>query len=254
MGALEGQVAWVTGGGGGIGEAGARALAEAGATVVLTGRRADELERVAALVRAAGGAAETAPLDVADAAAMQAAADAIVARHGRLDIHVANAGMNVPRRAVAEITAADFARVVDVNLNGVMHGVIACMPHMRKAGGGLMILTASWAGRHVARLVGPAYTASKHAVVALAYQINAEEGGNGIRCTVINPGEVATPILKSRPVPPSEADMAKMLKAEDLGRAIRFVAEQPPHVCLNEITIAPTWNRFWLGFAEAAKG
>ncbi len=253
MGTLDGQVAWVTGGGGGIGEAGARALAEAGAHVVLSGRRAAEVERVAAEIAAAGGSAETAPLDVSDAAAMKATADRIVARRGRIDIHFANAGVNVPKRAVAEITAADFARVVDVNLNGVMNGVIACVPHMRKAGGGALILTASWAGRHVARLVGPAYTASKHAVVALAYQINAEEGEHGIRCTVINPGEVSTPILKTRPVPPSEADLAKMLKAEDLGRAVRFVAEQPPHVCLNEITITPTWNRFWIGFDEAAK-
>jgi len=74
-----------------------------------------------------------------------------------------------------------------------------------------------------------------------------EECVNGIRACVICPGEVATPILKKRPVPPSEAEMARMLQAEDLGRTIRFVAEMPPRVCLNEIVISPTWNRMWLG-------
>jgi len=64
---------------------------------------------------------------------------------------------------------------------------------------------------------------------------------------VICPGEVATPILKKRPIPPSAAEMVRMLQADDLGRTIRFVAEMPPHVCVNEIVISPTWNRLWLG-------
>ncbi len=250
MGTLSGKTAWITGGGGGIGEAAAKALAAAGAHVVVSGRRQEELDRVVADIAAAGGAAEARALDVADAAAMKAAADAIAASCGSLDIHVANAGINIPKRSTSIVSPEDFARVVDVNLNGVMYGVIAALPHMRKAGGGTLILTSSWAGRHVSKLVGPAYSASKHGVVALAQSINAEEGAHGIRCTALMPGEVVTPILSSRPKPPSAEDLAKMLQAEDLGATVRFIAEAPPRVCFAEVLIAPTWNRFYFGFDE----
>ena len=64
------------------------------------------------------------------------------------------------------------------------------------------------------------------------------------------PGEVATPIMKSRPKPPSEEEMARMLQAEDLAETVRFVAEMPARACVNEVLISPTWNRFYQGFAE----
>ncbi|MEM8754986.1 MAG: SDR family NAD(P)-dependent oxidoreductase [Pseudomonadota bacterium] len=251
MAKLGGKTAWITGGGGGIGEAAAKALAASGATVVLSGRRREEIDRVAAEIEAAGGRAEAIDLDVADAAAMQAAADRIAADHGGVDIHFANAGLNIPNRSSANVTAADFKRVVDVNLTGVMNGVVAVLPQMRAKGAGTLILTSSWAGRHAMKLTGPAYNATKHAVVALSHSINQDEGANGVRCTALMPGEVATPILRNRPVPPSEADMARMLQAEDLGETVRFVAEAPPHVCFNEILISPTWNRIFIGFDEA---
>lgn len=114
---------------------------------------------------------------------------------------------------------------------------------MSRQGGGLVINISSWAGRYVGRLTGPAYTAAKHAVVAFTESLNIEESGNGIRACAICPGEFDTPILASRPVPPSAEIRARMLKAEDLGRTIRFVAEMPPHVCVNEILISPTHNR-----------
>jgi len=250
MGNLDMKVAWVTGAGGGIGEASAKALADSGARVVLSGRRLDELERVAEDIRSAGGKTETAQLDVVDAAATQAIADDLIARHGCIDIFMANAGINVPNRSVAAVTPADFAKVVDINLNGVMNGILAVVPQMRAQGQGTRILTSSWAGRHPSRLTGPAYSASKHAVVALSHSINQDEGVNGIRCTALMPGEVATPILQSRPKPPSEEDIAKMLKADDLGAMVRYIAEAPPHVCINEVLISPTWNRSFVGVAE----
>ena len=238
---LSGKVAWVTGGGTGIGAAGARALAAAGAQVVVSGRRADPLE---ALAREIGGRALA--LDVADPQAIGAAADEI----GPVDILVASAGTNVPDRSLAKVSTEDWSRVVDVNLNGVFHATRAVLPGMRAQGGGVVMLVSSWAGKYATRLTGAAYNASKHAVVALSESINIEEGANGIRSTVIMPGEVATDILQSRPVPPSQEQMDRMLQAEDLGATIRFVAEMPPRVCLNEILISPTWNRFYLGFEE----
>lgn len=250
MGTLKGKIAWVTGAGGGIGEASAKALADSGAYVVLSGRREEELQRVMSEITSAGGKAETAQLDVVDAAATQAIADDLNARLGGVDIFMANAGINVPNRAVGVVTAMDFAKVVDINLNGVMNGVLAVLPTMREKGSGTLILTSSWAGRHPSRLTGPAYSASKHAVVALSHSINQDEGVNGIRCTALMPGEVATPIMQSRPKPPSEEDIAKMLKAEDLGAMVRYIAEAPPHVCVNEVLISPTWNRSFVGVAE----
>lgn len=250
MGKLTGKIAWVTGAGGGIGEASATALAQAGAHVVLSGRRAAELDRVVALITAAGGQAEAAPLDVVDADATEVIADDLMARLGGVDIFMANAGINVPNRVVNAITPMDFARVVDINLNGVMNGILAVLPQMRAKGAGTLILTSSWAGRHPSWLTGSAYSASKHAVVALSHSINQDEGVNGIRCTALMPGEVATPIMQSRPKPPSAEDIAKMLKAEDLGSMVRYIAEAPPHVCINEVLISPTWNRSFVGVAE----
>lgn len=250
MEALDGKIAWVTGAGGGIGEASAKALAAGGAHVVLSGRRLAEIERVRDEIVAAGGKAELAQLDVVDPAATQAIADDLIARLGGIDIFMANAGINVPNRSVAAVTPADFAKVVDINLNGVMNGVLAVVPHMRAKGAGTLILTSSWAGRHPSRLTGPAYSASKHAVVALSHSINQDEGVNGIRCTALMPGEVATPIMQSRPKPPSAEDLGKMLQAEDLGAMVRYIAEAPAHVCINEVLISPTWNRSFVGVAE----
>ncbi len=241
MGDLAGKTAWITGGGTGIGAAGARALAEAGCRVVISGRRAAPLEALAAEI-----GAEALVLDVADAAAVEAAAAGI----GAVDILVASAGLNVPNRAMSKLDVDGWDKVVDVNLNGIFYAARAVLPGMRAQGGGVLMLVSSWAGRYATRLTGAAYNATKHAVVALSESINDEEGANGIRSTVIMPGEVATDILKSRPVPPSDAQMARMLQAEDLGATIRFVAGMPPRACINEILISPTWNRFYQGFEE----
>ncbi len=254
MGAVRGKVAWLTGAGSGIGQAGALELAQAGATVVISGRRAEALEETRRLVVAAGGEVEKLPLDVSDRAQVAHAAKALLDRHGRCDILVNSAGLNVPRRLYKDLAPEDWDRVIGINLNGALYCTTAVLPAMRARRDGLVINISSWLGRWVGYLGGPAYGASKHAMATLTHHLNLEEGMNGIRGCVIYPGEVATPILKSRPVPPAQADIDRMLKPEDLGRAIRFVAEQPPHVCLNEIVITPTWNRMYLGGKEIPLG
>lgn len=246
MGKLTGQKAWITGGGTGIGASAALALADAGAEVVLSGRRQAPLDAVAEQVRAAGGTASTYAVDIADAEAVAEAARAI----GAVDILFANAGLNVPDRAITKLSIADWDKVVNVNLNGALYLAHAVLPGMRVKGGGLIIITSSWAGKYATSLTGAAYNATKRAVIALGESLNAEEGANGIRSTVLMPGEVATDILKSRPNPPSEKDQARMLQADDLGQTVLFLAELPPHACVTELVIAPTWNRFYLGFDE----
>ncbi len=244
MSSLSGKVAWITGAGSGIGQAGAEHLARAGARVVLSGRRAELVEAVAAAIRGEGGDARAVPLDVVDdQAVMRAAAAAI----GPVDILVNSAGSNIPKRSWPELTPAAYREVVDVNLHGTVNCILAVLPAMRARGGGLIINITSWAGRYESRISGSAYTAAKHAAVALTHSLNREECIHGIRATTIEPGEVATPILDKRPEPPPPEVRARMLQADDLGRVIRFVAEQPPHMCLNEILVSPTWNRGYTG-------
>ena len=241
------RVAWVTGGGSGIGESGAEHLAADGWIVVISGRRRQELDRVVENITKKGGKAEAIPLDVSNKDDVAKAAEGIVARHGRIDLLVNSAGVNVPKRSWADMELEDWDKLVEVNLNGVLYCMRAVLPAMRKQKDGCIINVASWAGRHVSKMTGPAYTTTKHAVLALTHSFNMDECVNGLRACCLSPGEVATPILKSRPVPPSEAEQAKMLQPEDCGRTIAFVAGLPPRVCVNEILISPTWNR---GFVQ----
>jgi NADP-dependent 3-hydroxy acid dehydrogenase YdfG len=250
---VAGKVVWVTGGGSGIGEAGAVELAKCGAHVIVSGRRPDSLARVVATITTAGAKAEAMPLDVSDAAAVERTAAAIFARHGRVDILINSAGMNVANRFWKAVTPKGLASVVDANLTGTLYCMAAVLPGMRERRDGLIINISSWAGRYDATFTGPAYNASKHGVVAATATVNMEECVNGIRACVICPGEVATEILRHRPVPPSAEEMARMLQAEHLAATIRFVAEMPATVCLNEIVISPTWNRGYLGLAENKK-
>ncbi|MBI5255453.1 MAG: SDR family NAD(P)-dependent oxidoreductase [Burkholderiales bacterium] len=247
MGSLTGKVAWITGAGTGIGLAGAQALAAAGATVVMSGRRAEVLAQQAGHINAAGaGRAEAEPLDVADAAAVAALAQRILARHGRIDILVNSAGLNTPNRFWKNQTPEGWREVVGINLDGTFHTVHAVLPAMRAQRDGLIINVSSWAGVHHPRLTGAAYNGSKHAVTALTETLNMEECTNGIRACALCPAEVATPIMDRRPVPPSAEDRARMLQPEHLGATIRFLAELPPQACVNQLIISPTWNRMYI--------
>jgi len=250
MGSLDGKVAWVTGAGSGMGLSGAQQMAAAGATVVMSGRRADVLEQGAAAIREAGGKAEVQALDVSDAAAVQRAAEAILARHGRLDILVNSAGLNNPERFWRNQTVDSWNQVIRINLDGTFYCTHAVLPAMRARKEGLVINISSWAGKYTTAMTGAAYCGSKHAVVSLTETINMEECINGIRACVICPAEAATPILDRRPVPPSAEERAKMLQPDDIGKTILWVTEQPAHVCVNEITISPTWNRMYIGGAD----
>ena len=237
------RVAWITGGGTGIGEAGAEALAAEGWTVVVSGRRKDALDAVVAKIVKAGGTAEAIALDVAKADDVQKSADDIVTRHGRIDLLVNSAGVNVPKRRWDDMTLEGWNQLVEINLNGVLYCMRAVLPAMRSQKDGCIINVSSWAGRHVSKMPGPAYTTTKHAVLALTHSFNMDECVNGLRACCLMPGEVATPILQQRPVMPTAEEQAKMLQPEDLGRTIAFVAGLPARVCVNEILISPTWNR-----------
>lgn len=253
MSSLNGKVAWITGAGSGIGLAGAGALADAGATVVMSGRRKEVLELEAEKLRTRGFNVDVVPLDVADKNAVKAAATEILSRHGKIDILVNSAGLNVPNRYWKNQTPEGWENVIRINLDGSFYTVYEVLPGMRSRKDGVIINISSWAGVNHTQLTGAAYNASKHAVVALTETVNMEEAVNGIRACAICPAEVATPIMDQRPIPPSAEDRARMLQAEDLGATIRFVAELPARACINQLVISPTWNRMYVGGLEVPK-
>jgi NADP-dependent 3-hydroxy acid dehydrogenase YdfG len=250
---LSGKVAWITGGGSGIGLAGAEELAKAGARVIISGRT-ERTNREAEKKLKALGDAECVQLEVSDKKAVAKVAADIEKRHGRIDILVASAGTNLGvQRNFKSMTVEGWDEIVAINLNGLFYCCHAVIPGMRKRKDGLIINISSWAGRYPSKLTGPVYNATKRAVIAITESINIEECANGIRATTILPGEVATPILQKRPVPPSQQEQDRMAQPEDFGKAILFVAEMPARSCVNELVIAPTWNRFYLGGLEAPK-
>jgi len=249
MPALDNKVAWVTGAGSGIGEAAAFALAAEGATVVLTGRRKEPLAAVAERI---GAKASVEPADLTDAKAVDDVVSRIVQKHSRLDILVNNAGLNIPVRNWKTISPDGIDTLLHGNLSSAFYCARAVLPQMRAQGGGQLIHTASMAGRNVSGLSGPGYTAAKHAVVAMSHTINMEECVNNIRSTALLPGEVNTPILKNRPNPLSEQDLARMLQPEHCGDLIRYVACLPASVTINEVWITPTWNRSYVAQLQRA--
>ena len=248
---LKGKVAWITGGGSGIGLAGALELAKAGARVVISGRTQRTNESGLAQLKAVGDA-EAIQLDVSDKSAVTRAAADIEKRHGRIDILVTSAGTNIggAKRNFKSMSLEGWDDVVRINLDGLFYCCYAVIPGMRARKDGLIINISSWAGRYASVLTGPAYNATKRAVIAVTESINMEECINGIRATSILPGEVATPIMEKRPVPPTPAERARMAQPEDFGAAILFVATMPARTCVNEVVIAPTWNRFYVGGLE----
>lgn len=246
---LKGQVAWITGGGSGIGLAGAMTLVQAGAHVVITGRTAATNDSALHRLQAVGSA-QALLLDVADKAAVRAAADRILAQHGRIDILVNSAGTNATQRNFDVLSTEAWDDVVGINLSGTFYCVHAVLPAMRAQQGGLIINVSSWAGLYATKLTGPAYNTTKRAVLALTESINMEECVHGIRATSLLPGEVATPIMEKRPTPPSQEQRDRMVQAQDMGQAILFLAQMPARTCVNELVISPTHNRFYLGGLE----
>ncbi|AXG81504.1 SDR family oxidoreductase [Streptomyces paludis] len=238
--------AWVIGGGSGIGRATALRLARDGYRVAVSGRREALLAETVAAITDAGGQAVAVPVDVTDDASVTAAYAAVTAGAAPLEVLVCSAGTNVPNRWWADLTGADFARVVDTNLNAVVRCVLAVLPGFRTAGFGQLIIVSSWAGRHYMSAAGAAYSGSKTALGALVETLNDQEGRSGIRATHLCPGEVDTPILRTRPVPPPDEEIARMLVPADVADVIASVTALPRNVCVNEMVVTPVWNRMYV--------
>lgn len=237
---MTGKVAWVIGGGSGIGEGAVRALALLGMRVAVTGRRPERLAQVASSLSPATGLAV--PADVTDTSSVQRAHQRIVDELGEVDVLVYSSGTNVTERLWRNSEAESLVGVIDTNLNGAVRAVQQVIGPMRQRKDGLIILISSWAGWRFAPGVGVGYSASKTALAAVAETVNSQERLNGVRATHLCPGEVRTEILKTRTVVPSDGEQALMLTAEDVGKAVAWIADLPARVCINELVITPTTN------------
>ena len=201
--ATQKQLALVTGGGSGIGAAVARALAGRGCRVVVCGRTEAKLNEVAA--SAGDGAAEilTHVCDVSDRAAVAAMIDRCENELGGLGVLVQAAGLNVAGRTLEASTGEEWDKVLRINATGVFNVLKAAVPAMKARGDGLVVNVSSVAGVRALLLGGVPYSASKFAVTSMGLALNTEMKDTGVRVTNIYPGEVETPILDLRPVPPT---------------------------------------------------
>lgn len=229
----------VTGAGTGIGRAIVRALVREGHHVALVGRTVATLEESA---RLADGPGETmiAPADVADVAAIDGAVRRVLERWGRLDVLVNNAGLNIPHRTIAETDVDSWRAVVDANMTGIYVCSRAVLPHMRAQKSGIIVNVASDAGRRTSLKSGAAYAAAKHGALSLTESILLEASADGVRASTIMPGDVNTPILDRRPVPPPPEARVHMLQPEDVAAAVLFIVNLPPRANVDELVIRPT--------------
>ncbi len=239
---IEGKVVVITGASSGLGESTARHLAELGATVVLGARRVDRIDALARELTAKGQPALAVQTDVTDRLQVQRLVDAAIARFGRIDVMINNAGL-MPHSPLERLKTDDWDRMIDVNLKGVLYGIAAALPPMQAQKSGHIINVSSVAG-HKVRPGGAVYSATKHAVRALSEGLRQEVKPYNIRTTVISPGAVDTELPNSITEPDVAANMRKIYEvavpADAFARAVAYAMGQPDDIDINEILFRPT--------------
>jgi NADP-dependent 3-hydroxy acid dehydrogenase YdfG len=238
---IAGKVVVITGASSGLGEATARQLAYHGARLVLGARRIDRLKALAKELSLREDAAVQ--TDVTQLEQVKRLVDQAVESHGRIDVLLNNAGL-MPHSPLERGKVADWERMIDVNIKGVLYGIAAALPHMKAQKSGHIINVSSVAG-HTVRAGGAVYSATKHAVRVISEGLRQEVKPYNIRSTIISPGAVATELPDSI----TEPDVAKnihdfyerfALPAESFASMVAFAIAQPEEVDVNEILFRPT--------------
>lgn len=240
---LTGKVAIVTGAGSGMGRAIAHTFADAGCKVVALGRTESKLSETVATYSGPGHI-DAQKCDVSSLEQVRSLVAKVRQEYGTVDILVNNAGVNIRNRKLADLSPEDWEYLIQVNLNGCFYLIHEVLPTMRQQKSGLVINISSISGVRPSSLGGAAYSASKFGLNALSGVLALEEGINGIRSTVICPGEAETPILDQRPEPVSVERRASMLQPQDIADAALFVAKLHPRAHVPELIIKPTVQDF----------
>jgi len=244
---IEGKVVVITGASSGLGEATARHLSGLGASVVLGARRVDRLQSLADELGGRGGKALALATDVTDYGQVKRLADAAVEKYGRIDVMINNAGL-MPQSLLERLKIDEWDRMIDVNIKGVLYGVAAALPHMKRQKAGHIINVSSVAG-HKVRPGGTVYSATKHAVRVISEGLRQEVKPYNIRTTVISPGAVDTELPDTITDPDVSVAMRKFyddfaIPADSFARAVAFAMSQPDDVDINEILFRPTRQEF----------
>lgn len=241
---LAGKVALVTGASSGIGEAAALCLAEAGATVAMSARRAERLAGLVQQIEAMGGKALAIPGDMAKEDEARAAVEETVAKLGRIDILINSAGV-MEAGGIENCDTAIYRKVMDINLMGTVYTCAAAVPHMLEQGEGDIVTISSLAGRKGGPMTS-AYSASKHAVNFMTDGMRQELGGRNIRVCTLMPGATETEVGDSITDPnwrkAIQAHVSKegAVKPRDIGETLVFILSMPRRTNISEITVRPT--------------
>lgn len=238
---VKGKVVVITGASSGIGESTARLLAQHGAHIVIGARRMDRLEALASSIRLEGGSVEYHSLDVTRLEEMQTIVDLAQTRYGRVDVILNNAGV-MPLSPLESLKVDEWNRMIDVNIRGVLHGIAAGLPVMKKQGFGQFINIAS-IGAYAVSPTAAVYCATKYAVRAISEGLRQEVGGD-IRVTLVSPGVTESELADT--ISDEEArDLMKeyrriSIPASAIAQSILFAISQPAEVDVNEIVVRPT--------------
>ncbi|MDH5821869.1 SDR family oxidoreductase [Luteimonas sp. RD2P54] len=234
---LDDKIVLITGASSGIGEATARTLAERGATVVLGARRIDRLQALVDDIAARGGSAHARALDVTSREDVQAFVDEAVARHGRVDVLVNNAGV-MPLAPLAALKTDEWDTMIDVNIRGVLHGIASVLPLMERQGSGHVVNVSSIAGLFVMHSAA-VYCATKYAVRAISEGLRMES--DTVRVTCVYPGavesELAHTITHVETAKAIDAFRQIALKPEAIANAIAHAIAQPADVDTTDIVV-----------------
>ena len=240
---IEGKVVVITGASSGLGEATTRHLSAQGATLVLGARRTDRIESLAAALSASRGKALAITTDVTHCDQVKRLVDAGAQTYGRIDVMINNAGL-MPQAPLDRLKIDEWERMIDVNIKGVLYGIAAALPHMKRQKAGHFINVSSVAGHKVGQGFA-VYAATKYAVRALSEGVRQEVKPYNIRTTVISPGAVATELPNTATDPDSADRVRKFyadvaIPADSFARAAAFAISQPEEVDINEILFRPT--------------
>jgi len=235
-GSVSGKVAVVTGASSGIGLATARALADAGALIVVAARSTEILEQAA---RDLGSAATAIPTDVTSSAEVDDLVEKTLELHGRVDIMIANAGIYVGGDFVAN-DVTQLLSLIDTNVGGVVRTIHAALKYMIAAGRGDIVVTSSVSG-HQAIHWEPVYSASKHAVQALTHTLRRQLIGTGVRIGAVAPGVVLNDLwqVTDNAAVADGVAAGTGLTSEDVADAVLYMLTRPRHINIRDLVMLP---------------